>query len=342
MPRPLAESAGGKSASTPADGNSPGSAKRNLTVARCSARDSASRSVATSITSSGGSGACTPPVSTSWSMRLSDHLLASLSALPGLNVELPMPGIYSRPSFELFASCDRNGSSWNRCPPSSVSTRGKRSRNTSAGWPRSGTISSGIAFRLAPLARVIAATGSGLLPTPTASNTKARAARSGGRPPRDFLKMIPTPRAAFDSGRHRGRADTLHSWIKLYPTPHANCSTRAGVQGRKGGLNLQTFVRLFPTPTARDYKDGSARACGHLPVKSLLGRAVHRWPSTRRTGRKSSPHGGSLNPEWVEWLMGFPIGWTDSRAWATRSSRKFRFSSARRSIRLSASRRKRT
>ncbi len=20
---------------------------------------------------------------------------------------------------------------------------------------------------------------------------------------------------------------------------------------------------------------------------------------------------GSLNPEWVEWLMGFPIGWTD-------------------------------
>jgi hypothetical protein len=21
--------------------------------------------------------------------------------------------------------------------------------------------------------------------------------------------------------------------------------------------------------------------------------------------------GGSLNPTWVEWLMGFPIGWTD-------------------------------
>ena len=21
--------------------------------------------------------------------------------------------------------------------------------------------------------------------------------------------------------------------------------------------------------------------------------------------------GGKLNPQWVEWLMGFPIGWTD-------------------------------
>jgi hypothetical protein len=21
-------------------------------------------------------------------------------------------------------------------------------------------------------------------------------------------------------------------------------------------------------------------------------------------------HGGQLNPEWVEWLMGWPIGWT--------------------------------
>jgi hypothetical protein len=342
MRRHLAESAGGKSASTPAGGNSRGNAKRNPTAARSSRNDSASRSAATSATLLGGSAGCANAASTSWSMQLSDRLLASLSVLPGHNVELPTRDTYSHCSWELFASCTRNGSSWNRCPPSSVSTMGKRSRNISAAWPRSGTTSFGTAYRLAPLARVIAATGSGLLPTPEASNTKARAARSGGRPPRDFLKMIPTPRAAFDSGRHRGRADTLHSWIKLYPTPHASCGTGAGMQGRRGGLNLQTFVRLFPTPTARDYKDGAARACGHLPVKSLLGRAVHQWPSTRRTGRKPSPHGGSLNPEWVEWLMGFPAAWTDSRAWAMRSSRKSRFLSARRSIQSSASRRKRT
>lgn len=27
-------------------------------------------------------------------------------------------------------------------------------------------------------------------------------------------------------------------------------------------------------------------------------------------GDQSTPH-GLLNPEWVEWLMGFPTGWTD-------------------------------
>ncbi len=37
--------------------------------------------------------------------------------------------------------------------------------------------------------------------------------------------------------------------------------------------------------------------------------------------------GGSLNPTWVEWLMGFPLGWTALEASATPSSRKSRKSS---------------
>ncbi len=34
--------------------------------------------------------------------------------------------------------------------------------------------------------------------------------------------------------------------------------------------------------------------------------------------------GGSLNPTWVEWLMGFPLGWTDCGPSATPSSRRSR------------------
>ncbi len=34
--------------------------------------------------------------------------------------------------------------------------------------------------------------------------------------------------------------------------------------------------------------------------------------------------GGSLNPTWVEWLMGFPLEWTALKASATRSSRRSR------------------
>lgn len=87
----------------------------------------------------------------------------------------------------------------------------------------------------------------------------------------------------------------------LWPTPHANCHTGAG-HAAQGGMNIQTAVQLFPTPTAN-----------------------------RRDGLQS--HGvnvitGSLNPRWVEWLMGYPDGWTDLGDSATPLSRRSRRSSA--------------
>ena len=59
---------------------------------------------------------------------------------------------------------------------------------------------------------------------------------------------------------------------------------------------------LWPTVTARDYKDGTAKSCANVPVSSHLGRAVHVYNPNNT---------GSLNPDWVEWLMGYPIGWTE-------------------------------
>lgn len=58
---------------------------------------------------------------------------------------------------------------------------------------------------------------------------------------------------------------------------------------------------LWPTVTAMDYKDGTAKACANVPVSSHLGRAVH---------VNNPSNAGSLNPDWVEWLMGYPLGWT--------------------------------
>ena len=65
----------------------------------------------------------------------------------------------------------------------------------------------------------------------------------------------------------------------------------------------------LPTPTARDYKDGTAKSCQNVPINGLLGRAVHQLqePTT----------GGKLSPLWVEWLMGWPVGWTDLKPLAT-------------------------
>ncbi len=58
---------------------------------------------------------------------------------------------------------------------------------------------------------------------------------------------------------------------------------------------------------ARDHKDGDATA--DVPTNGHLGRAAPRDPTS---------HPGQLNPDWVEMLMGFPIGWTASELSGTR------------------------
>ena len=153
-------------------------------------------------------------------------------------------------------------------------------------FPRSGTMRNGTAYRLPPLVRLTGGTGFGSWPTPR--NCSAMAANI-------------TP-------------DALEKLGDRFP-------------------NLETEVarRTYPTPHGFS-KDGRSNG----PSGNELGRAVNRlenWPETvselrtamglptptanRRSGPQS--HGvnvvsGSLNPTWVEWLMGFPLGWTDLEA----------------------------
>lgn len=68
----------------------------------------------------------------------------------------------------------------------------------------------------------------------------------------------------------------------------------------------QNFTRLIPTPRASDYK-GAA-------TNRFAGGGHYRHQLHELT--EATPFGiiGRLNPEWVEWLMGFPIGWTELSA----------------------------
>jgi hypothetical protein len=72
--------------------------------------------------------------------------------------------------------------------------------------------------------------------------------------------------------------------------------------------------RLWPTPTTRDYKGGrkpdTLQASGRGATNSLNDALTCRGQH------------GSLNPTWVEWLMGFPEGWTDLKPSEMPSSRK--------------------
>jgi hypothetical protein len=65
------------------------------------------------------------------------------------------------------------------------------------------------------------------------------------------------------------------------------------------------------------------------PLTGVIGSGL--WPTPRvsmahgpsqREIAETSPTTGSLNPEFVEWLMGFPIGWTDLSLSGTPSSLK--------------------
>jgi DNA (cytosine-5)-methyltransferase 1 len=113
----------------------------------------------------------------------------------------------------------------------------------------------------------------------------------------------------------------------LWPTPisyNERGSREAWCLAGKGGMDLVTAVKMWPTPTSRDHKDGSAQACANVPTNGLLGRVVH------ESSRQQSDSGasGSLNPVFVEWLMGYPLGWTVCAALGTRLSRKSRNGSA--------------
>lgn len=87
----------------------------------------------------------------------------------------------------------------------------------------------------------------------------------------------------------------------LLPTMRASESGKYqyqhGDHGKKA-LTLTGYVALYPTPTVGDSKANGS-------------------PSNhRRSERGFSPllsdiANGKLNPQWVEWLMGFPQGWTD-------------------------------
>ena len=67
-----------------------------------------------------------------------------------------------------------------------------------------------------------------------------------------------------------------------------------------------SITRLWPTPTTRDYKGGyiGGRTRNGNVSWDTLDVAVQYTDNQSKTS-------GQLNPDWVEWLMGYPIGWTD-------------------------------
>lgn len=178
-----------------------------------------------------------------------------------------------------LARYDRDSSSWRTLQCSLLAG----SELFSATWPRWGSMRSGECSERPILVRRTFETVSGFLPTPTAT----------------------------DFGSNRG-----------------------GQAGRTGPIrySLMTMARKnkWPTPKARDWKRNSGnRNSPDLPTAVKWATPTVHGNYNRKGASKNSgdglatqvaatePAGGPLNPTWVEWLMGWPLGWTDCAQSAT-------------------------
>jgi hypothetical protein len=141
-------------------------------------------------------------------------------------------------------------------------------------WPRWGLLLDGACYPLRVAVPRICGNESGYWPTPTAT-----LANKGGQV---------TPAKARQYG-NLIEALALHLW----PTPAADDTGARTKRYAQGGTPLSLAVR-YPTPMKTD-------AGGASP-----GRFRRQTPQLC-----CYADGGPLNPSWVEWLMGWPIGWTD-------------------------------
>ena len=143
-------------------------------------------------------------------------------------------------------------------------------------WPSSGLMQSGKCYRQQPLVRRISAKESSLL---------------------HGKDLLPTP---YGLSANQGQGDgEFGKAIRMLPTPNATdwkgASTRSeGKERPASNDDLPTRLqRLFPTPTATP--NGSSQGREGQPKRPSINSMV----------------GGLLNPQFVEAMMGLPIGWTD-------------------------------
>ena len=224
----------------------------------------------------------------------------SRSALPGSETARKMTVISGRKCYESSKNSVRLGSLVRTCLESSV----WHSTRCFLNWKTQDTPQRHLLFRLAVSMPRTSGTESLFWPTPSTG-----AALCGGTgnfktlmAMRDAGIITETERRQFSQGNGGKTHPGLLEWLMGYE---------------------QQFTKMIPTPTATDYKGGaSARAWKPCSQSVHVERERERergYDGLLRSLVEQSPYGkiGHLNPEYVEWLMGYPIGWTELNALET-------------------------
>ena len=127
-------------------------------------------------------------------------------------------------------------------------------------------------------------------------------------------KALVTQRRGEYSARLKSARRTSEKGSISWPTPTTQDSDKATKKMRSYHQNSLTAAAhtTWPTPSARDYKGGyqGGRIRNGKISRDTLDVAVQHSDNQRQSA-------GQLNPTWVEWLMGLPLGWTDLGSWGT-------------------------
>jgi hypothetical protein len=141
-------------------------------------------------------------------------------------------------------------------------------------WPKQGMMLDGLSFPLKMPVRRISERESGLLPTPV---SKLFGSNTAMRKQNTTLK------------------DTYLTW----PTPTVNENHNRKGASPSSGDGLATAVKKwrYPTPVSSAHKGSTKR-------EREMGNPKRRIQAEVETDELK------LNPDWMEWLMGWPVGWT--------------------------------
>lgn len=165
-------------------------------------------------------------------------------------------------------------------------------RSPKGGMSRTGRTADG-KKRQVGLEQVV--TGKGLYPTPTVGDSRS----SGMRDPEK-------------TGCHSGTS--LTDSVVRYPTPRATDGSKGSPnsRGSKGDLSLPAVAARYPTPTVQDSANtgGPSQHKRNTPPLNAIVTLPPGHISLEESNARAAEVGRRLNPRWVEWLMGWPIGWT--------------------------------
>lgn len=136
---------------------------------------------------------------------------------------------------------------------------------------------------------------------------------------------LQAPEAAFGgsstvSSRRRGRSGSLRKTYQ--PFAVEDWTKFSGASLRSGTMRNGT---VYPLPPLAPLTD--ATASGLLPTPTTmanqLAKSMQKHRGCRLLSQMAGGIGGMVSPRMYEWMMGFPMEWTELEHWATRSFLKF-------------------